>query len=139
MDTEQAGIGSITHDVNVPDEELLVSTGITVHPLEQVVKNLNDWTGEANWKLVKGWVQNTVPFDYPEKISILRLDMDVYAPTIFVLRELYDNISTGGFIIIDDWALAGVRTAVMEFWTERGLKPEIKAVPNSTPIYWIKS
>ena len=138
MDTEQAGIGSITHDVNVPDEDLLVSTGITVHPLEQVVKNLNDWTGEANWKLVKGWVQNTVPFDYPEKISILRLDMDVYAPTIFVLRELYDNISTGGFIIIDDWALAGVRTAVMEFWVERGLKPEVMLIPNSTPVYWVK-
>lgn len=139
MDTEQAGIGEITHDVNVPDEELLVSTGITVHPMEQVVRNLNDWTGEANWKLVKGWVQNTVPFDYPEKISILRLDMDVYAPTIFVLRELYDNISTGGFIIIDDWALAGVRTAVMEFWVERGLKPEVMLIPNSTPVYWVKS
>ena len=30
-DTVQAGIGEITHDVNVPVEELLVSSGITVH------------------------------------------------------------------------------------------------------------
>jgi O-methyltransferase len=64
--------------------------------------------------------------------------MDVYDPTMFALRQLYDKVSKGGYIIIDDWALAGVRTAVMEFWTERGLKPEIKQVPNSTPIYWIK-
>jgi O-methyltransferase len=139
-DTEQAGIGEITHDVNVPESELLKSSGITVHSKESVTHNLVKWfSPHTNWKLVKGWVQNTIPYEAPDSISILRLDMDVYDPTMFALRQLYDKVSKGGYIIIDDWALAGVRTAVMEFWTERGLKPEIKAVPNSTPIYWIKS
>ena len=79
-------------------------------------------------------MQNTVPFDKPDKIAVLRLDMDVYDPTIFVLNELYDRIEKGGYIIIDDWALDGVKTAVQEFWEARGLRPKIQTVPNSTPV-----
>lgn len=139
-DTEQAGIGAITHNTDVEPSELLVSSGVTVHPAMQVISNLNGWgLGTANYKLVKGWVQNTVPFDKPEKIAVLRLDMDVYDPTIFVLNELYDRIEKGGYIIIDDWALDGVKTAVQEFWEARGLRPKIQTVPNSTPVYWVKA
>lgn len=140
-DKEQAGIGAITHDVNVPESELLKSSGITVHEQPSVMANIERWFPEGlpNYRLVKGWVQNTIPIEAPEKISILRLDMDVYSPTIFALRALYDRISVGGYIIIDDWALEGVRTACIEFWEEIGIKPVMKDVVNSTPKYWVKS
>jgi hypothetical protein len=148
-DTEQAGIGEITHDVNVPPSELLKTSGITAYSKERVALNLIQWLpkfwagGDIDlWvekNLIQGWVQNTITEPMPkDMIAILRLDMDVYDPTMHCLRMMYDAVTVGGVIIIDDWALAGVRTAVMEFWTERGLKPEIKQVPNSTPIYWIK-
>jgi O-methyltransferase len=139
-DTEQAGIGAIKHDTNVPPAQLLVSSGITVHSEESVIENLKKWGlyDKVRIKLVKGWVQNSLLEDTPESIAILRLDMDVYDPTIFVLRLLYDRISKGGIIIIDDWALTGVRVAVEEFWAEKGIKPEILTIENSTPIYWIK-
>ena len=139
-DTEQAGIGAITHDVNVPVEDLLVSSGITVHPEDEVRGNLVKWGlwDKARIKLVSGWVQNSMEDQTPDKIAILRLDMDIYEPTAYVLRKLYDRISKGGIVIIDDWALSGVRKAVEEFWEEIGITPEIRTIENSTPIWWVK-
>ena len=139
-DTEQAGIGAITHNTNVLASELLVSSGVTVHPIDEVNHNLSKWglSQKVRYKLIEGWVQNTMDSMQPDKISVLRLDMDIYDPTIFVLRQLYDKISVGGFIIIDDWALKGVEVAVREFWEERGISPSIKTIKNSTPIYWVK-
>lgn len=139
-DTEQAGIGAITHDVNVPVDNLLVSSGITVHLEQEVRNNLTKWGlwDKVRIKLVSGWVQHSMDQDIPEKIAILRLDMDIYEPTAYVLRKLYDRISKGGIVIIDDWALAGVRFAVEEFWKEIGIEPKIRTIQNSTPIWWVK-
>ena len=139
-DTEQAGIGAITHDVNVPAEDLLVSSGITVHQEDEVRNNLVKWGlwDKARIKLVSGWVQHSMEDQTPDKIAILRLDMDIYEPTAYVLRKLYDRISKGGIVIIDDWALSGVRKAVEEFWEEIGITPEIRTIENSTPIWWVK-
>jgi len=140
-DTEQAGIGAINHDVNVPSDDLLVSSGITVHSEEEVRRNLDRWglNTRVRIKLVSGWVQKSMEEDSPESIAILRLDMDIYDPTLYVLRKLYDRITKGGIIIIDDWALTGVRRAVEEFWREMGISPAIQTIENSTPIWWVKS
>jgi hypothetical protein len=142
-DTVQAGIGEITHDVNVPDADLLVSSGVTVHSKVNLESSLNLWGLNQRCKieLVEGWVQNTITQEVANaigKIAILRLDMDVYSPTMHTLEMLYDNVSVGGAIIIDDWGLVGVQRAVQEFWTMRNIQPEIIHVDNSDPIYWFK-
>jgi O-methyltransferase len=140
-DTLQAGIGLITHDVNVPDEDLLVSSGITSHTKEYVESNLKDWgLDDLNIKLVEGWVQHTIPKVIKEikSISILRLDMDIYAPTKFTLEQLYPLITKGGVIIIDDWELDGARIACEEYFSENNIKPELLSIPNSSPLYFFK-
>lgn len=139
-DEEQAGIGPITHNVNVPYRDRLRSSGVTVHSEDEVRNNLTEWGlwDKARIKLIKGWVQDTLEDNMPDQVSLLRLDMDIYDPTIFALQLMYDRISTGGFIIIDDWALAGVRKAVEEFWQEEEISPVIHHIENSTPIYWVK-
>lgn len=140
-DTQQAGIGEITHNTDVSYEELLVSSGITVHPKSQVETHFNNWgLNKFNIELVEGWVQNTIPLvDYRiDKISILRLDMDVYHPTIYTLNKWWDKISDGGVVIIDDWALDGVRIACEEFFKEKRINPKIHTVENSTPTYFFK-
>ena len=42
-DTQQAGIGAITHNTDVSYEDLLVSSGITSHSKQQVESNLTNW------------------------------------------------------------------------------------------------
>jgi hypothetical protein len=140
-DTQQAGIGDITHNTDVPYENLLVTSGITSHSQEQVMNNLNTWgLNKYNIELVAGWVQNSIPLvnDRINKISILRLDMDVYHPTKYCLDIWWDKLSDGGVVIIDDWALDGVRTACYEFFEEKGINPEIHTIENSTPTYFFK-
>lgn len=73
--------------------------------------------------LAKGPAEQTLPLFHPGAVSILRLDMDLYKPTLHALRTLYDNVSVGGFVIIDDYGhWQGCRKAVDEFFEERGEK-----------------
>lgn len=140
-DTLQAGIGAITHDVNVLDSELLISSGITSHSKESVLINFKNWgVDNFNIKLVEGWVQNTIDtvIDEIKSISILRLDMDIYNPTKYTLEKLYPLITKGGVIIIDDWELDGVRIAVEEYLKENKIKVKMLSIPNSTPKYFFK-
>jgi len=72
--------------------------------------------------LIKGWFQDTVP-SHRERvgpIAVLRLDGDWYESTKLPLENFYDQISPGGFVIIDDYATCfGSRKAVDEFRSER--------------------
>jgi O-methyltransferase len=63
-----------------------------------------------------GMVEETIPRDAPERISILRLDTDWYESTRHELEHLYDRLSPGGVLIIDDYGgWEGSRKATEEF------------------------
>ena len=63
-----------------------------------------------------GLVQVTVPAQAPEQIALLRLDTDWYESTRHELMHLYDRVTPGGVIIIDDYDYwEGSRQAVDEF------------------------
>lgn len=142
-DTVQAGIGDIKHNTDVPYELLMKTSGVTSHNKESVINNLKKLKlyDKLDIRLIEGWVQNTITDDMVKqigKISILRLDMDIYHPTKHVLEKLYPIISDGGVIIIDDWALDGVRIACEEFFKENNINPKIHTVSNSTPTFFFK-
>ena len=64
----------------------------------------------------QGLVEDTIPAQAPERISILRLDTDWYESTRHELEHLYDRLSPGGVLIIDDYGhWAGARLATEEF------------------------
>jgi O-methyltransferase len=64
----------------------------------------------------RGLVEETLPRQAPERISILRLDTDWYQSTRHELEHLYDRLSPGGVLIIDDYGgWAGSRMATDEF------------------------
>ncbi|MEU1124254.1 TylF/MycF/NovP-related O-methyltransferase [Streptomyces sp. NPDC005899] len=70
---------------------------------------------------VRGRVEDTVPGQAPEQISILRLDTDWYASTRHELRHLYSRLVSGGVLLIDDYGYwQGSRQAVDEFLEETG-------------------
>jgi hypothetical protein len=71
-------------------------------------------------KLVKGMFQDTVPACDVEAISVLHLDGDWYESVKVCLDHLYDRVSTGGVIQIDDYGYwEGARRAVEDFFRER--------------------
>jgi O-methyltransferase len=64
----------------------------------------------------RGMVEETIPREAPERISILRLDTDWYESTRHELEHLYGRLSAGGVLIIDDYGgWAGSRKATDEF------------------------
>lgn len=70
---------------------------------------------------VQGRVEDTVPQQAPEQISILRLDTDWYASTKHELDHLYDRLVPGGVLLIDDYGYwQGSRQAVDEFLEKTG-------------------
>ena len=86
---------------------------------------------------LKGWFKDTLPSAPIEKLSVVRIDGDMYSSTIEALNNLYPKLSKGGFCIIDDYALDGCRKAVDDFIADNGVDSEIKAV-DWTGRYWKK-
>lgn len=79
--------------------------------------------------LVKGWFRDTMPSFPVETIAVLRLDGDLYESTIDPLRYLYDRVSKGGWIIVDDYdCFDACKAAVQDFIKERGISPEIRCI-----------
>ncbi|NBE55392.1 TylF/MycF/NovP-related O-methyltransferase [Streptomyces boluensis] len=76
---------------------------------------------EERMHFVVGKVEETVPQEAPEQISILRLDTDWYASTKHELDHLYERLVPGGVLLIDDYGYwQGSRQAVDEFMERTG-------------------
>ncbi len=88
--------------------------------LESVKVNILENTSTLkNIKFVKGKVEETLDNidNLPQKISILRLDTDWYRSTKKELEVLYEKVSSGGIIIVDDYGhWSGAKSAVDEFF-----------------------
>ena len=88
--------------------------------LDQVKKNISKHTKDLNnIYFIKGDVEKTLNEikNIPEKISLLRLDTDWYKSTKKELEVLYEKVSSGGVIIIDDYGhWGGSKKAVDEFF-----------------------
>lgn len=73
---------------------------------------------------VKGWFSDTLPVTSASigPIALLRIDADWYSSVRSCLDHLYDQVSDGGFVMIDDYlAWDGCAVAVHEFLSNRQL------------------
>jgi O-methyltransferase len=85
-----------------------------------------------------GWFRDTLENAPVPALAILRLDADLYESTREALVALYDRVSPGGFVVIDDYdAFAPCRTAVQEFRAERGITAPIRHIDRMA-VYWRK-
>lgn len=88
---------------------------------------------------LKGWFRDTMPKVPADRLAVLRLDGDMYESTIDPLRHLYDRLSVGGWVIVDDYGLVeGCRQAVHDFLDSRGLMPEILPI-DGVGVYFQKT
>ncbi len=89
-------------------------------------------------EFLKGWFADTLGEAPIEQIAVLRLDGDMYSSTMDALEPLYDKVSPGGFVIVDDYgAVPACAQAVHDFRDARGITDEIHKV-DWTGAYWRK-
>lgn len=93
-------------------------------------------------ELVEGDIKKTVPAyikAHPElRIALLNLDVDMYEPSVAILKYLYPRVVKGGLLLLDDYASYSAETsAVEEYFKDKDV--EIKKLPFCmTPSYIIK-
>lgn len=119
------------------------SSGISSHTVENVKKDLTKWNIDpSQYALIKGWFEDTIPVSGSliEKISVLRLDGDLYESTLIPLEHLFPRLSVGGFLIMDDWNLAGCRKAFDDYFKDKPVgETDIAMVyENGSPRYFKK-
>ena len=82
-----------------------------------------------NARFVKGRFEDTVPGSNVGAIAVLHLDGDWYESVKVCLDHLYDRVSSGGVIQIDDYGhWEGARKAVDEFLVERHISSPLQYV-----------
>lgn len=87
-------------------------------------------------RFLEGWFRDTLPAAPIERLAILRLDGDLYESTMDALTALYDRLSPGGIVIVDDYgALESCRAAVSDFRRERGITETIHRIDDSG-VHW---
>jgi len=105
-------------------------------PLDQVQANFARYgLLDAQVRFLAGWFRDTLPAAPFTTLALARLDGDMYESTMDALVSLYPRLSPGAFVIVDDFALAGCRNAVLDFRAQRGIEDRIHEV-DSTGIYW---
>lgn len=85
-------------------------------------------SGVKTYSLHKGWFSETIPsFTSDLPIALLRLDGDWYDSTMTCLESLYDHVSPGGIIILDDYhTWDGCSRAVHDFLSRRSATERIR-------------
>jgi hypothetical protein len=87
---------------------------------------------------LKGWFKDSLPGAPIDQLAVLRLDGDYYESTIQSLEALYDRVSRGGFVIIDDYlTFEPCREAVRDFRVANSIDDEIIPVDQGS-VYWQK-
>ncbi len=91
-------------------------------------------------KWLKGWFKDTLSSPDIKKLSLIRLDGDYYDSTMDALVHLYEKLSPGGYVIIDDYGedtWTECRRAIHDFRASRQITSPITPV-DSVCVYWEK-
>lgn len=116
--------------------------GFLAVSLEEVKRNFDRYgLLDDQVRFLEGWFEDTLPSAPIDRIAVLRLDGDYYQSTMDALQSLYDKVSPGGFVIVDDYgedAWTYCRQAVDEFRGSRGIEDELVSV-DQWCWFWRKS
>lgn len=109
-------------------------------PLEQVKSNFERYgLLDRQVGFLVGWFKDTLPEAPISRISVLRLDGDMYSSTMDALVALYPKLSAGGYAIVDDYgALPTCREAVDDFRRQCGIREPLRKIDWSG-VFWQKS
>jgi O-methyltransferase len=129
----------VQRDEDKADPALAENSYLAVS-LEQVRENfLRFGLLDERVEFIKGWFSETLPTAPVERISVLRLDGDYYSSTIDALNGLYDKVSSGGFVIADDYnSFQSCKQAIADFREAKKINTEIVPI-DKQGIYFRKA
>jgi O-methyltransferase len=88
-------------------------------------------------RFLKGWFKDTLKTIPDPTWAVVRLDGDLYESTMDALTALYPNLSSGGYLIVDDYGLEMCRKAVDDYREQHGVSEPIERI-DWTGVYWRK-
>lgn len=93
-----------------------------------------------NVEFLPGWFSEILPIAPVERLALLRADGDLYSSTSEILENLYDKVSPGGIVIMDDYGvLPPCAKAVADFFDSRSEPlPELHKIDWSG-VFWYKA
>ncbi len=95
-----SGLGKAAHDYYYAED------------YASVADRFKHW---KNVNLIKGDIRETLPDNCPTRISFLHIDLNDSSTEIEALSFLYDRVSEGGIILLDDYANRGEEKAYKDF------------------------
>jgi len=121
-------------------------SGDNLHTFQELKVSLNEVKNnfkmygvlDAQVQFIKGFFENTMKTAPVEKLSLLRLDGDMYSSTWAVLENLYDKLSSGGYLIVDDYSLKGCKKAIDDFRLQNNITEPLQQI-DSYGIFWKKT
>jgi len=88
---------------------------------------------------VKGLFKDTLPALDAGPFALIRLDCDLYEPTVDALSALYPRLSSGGYVIIDDYNwIRECRAAVTDCRSSMAISAPIHEI-DQTGVWWRKT
>jgi len=108
--------------------------------VQQIKENFKKFNLYENVEIIDGDIKNTIYNCNINKISLLRLDCDLYEPILLSLHILYPKIVKGGVVLIDDYDnyLVNCYKAVNDYRRYNNINSPIIKETNGDSIYWIK-
>lgn len=89
-------------------------------------------------RFLKGWFRDSLVDAPIRQLAVLRLDGDLYESTWDALAPLYDRVSTGGFVIVDDYgSCPPCKRAIEDFRAKFGITDELTGIDEQS-VYWRK-
>ena len=88
-------------------------------------------------KFLVGWFKDTLPTAPIDKLSVMRLDGDMYESTWQAIEALYPKLSPGGYCIVDDFGShqSQAGQAIIDYRNKYGIDDEIVDI-DGFGAYW---
>jgi O-methyltransferase len=130
-----------------PDPSYPADAGINLHKFKELAVSVDQV--RANFKryglldervvFLEGWIKDSLPtIDDRQQFSVVRLDGDLYESTAQSLEHLYPKLSSGGFVLVDDYGdVPACAKAVDEFRETNNIEVPLDRVDRSG-VFWRK-
>lgn len=89
-------------------------------------------------RFLKGWFRKTLPRCSIKSLAVLRIDGDLYESTMDVLTHLYPRVSTGGYVIIDDYDIHACMRAVDDYRRREQIDSPMTRI-DEHGVFWRKA